>query len=133
MSIKLYFNSEDASQIAIGAFAMAMPIAFTQEAWVMAETLPLGNVFLLCTLSLIFLSHYTYFSLFQSNIKQRVASYIIRIFIAYLITLIVVLMILIALNKFPFISDPILSVKRLFIIAMPASLGAIIVDSFDKE
>jgi hypothetical protein len=28
--MKLYFNSEDASQIGIGAFAMSMPIAFRQ-------------------------------------------------------------------------------------------------------
>lgn len=133
MSIKLYFNSEDASQIGIGAFAMSMPIAFTQEAWSMAETLPLGNLFLLGVLSLFFLTIYTYFSLFQSDIKQRVASYIIRIILAYLITLFVVFLILIALNKFPLIHEPALAFKRLIIIAMPASLGAIIVDSFDKE
>ncbi len=133
MSIKLYFNSEDASQIAIGAFAMAMPIAFTQEAWQMAETLPLINLVLLALLSLFFLTHYTYFSLFQSDIKYRVFSYVVRIFLAYFITLIVVGLILLALNKFPIQSEPWLALKRLVIIAMPASLGAIIVDSFDKE
>lgn len=133
MSLKLYFNSEDASQIAIGAFAMAMPIAFTQEAWTMAETLPLANLILLCGLSLFFLTHYSYFSLFQSNIKHRVMSYIIRIVLAYVITLFVVCLVLLALDKFPIIQQPFIALKRLIIIAMPASLGAIIVDSFDKE
>ncbi|WP_339721086.1 DUF2391 family protein [uncultured Paraglaciecola sp.] len=133
MSAKLYFNSEDASQIAIGAFAMSMPIAFTQEAWKMAETLPLTNLILLCGLSLFFLTHYTYFSLFQSNIKYRVASYIIRIVLAYLITLVVVCLVLLALDKLPIIEQPEIALKRLVIISMPASLGAIIVDSFDKE
>ncbi|MGS2719046.1 DUF2391 family protein [Paraglaciecola aestuariivivens] len=131
--MQLYFNSEDASQIAIGAFAMAMPIAFTQEAWKMAETLPIANLILLALLSLFFLTHYTYFSLFQSDIKHRVTSYCVRIFLAYFITLIVVGLILLALNKFPIYDTPLIAIKRLIIIAMPASLGAIIVDSFDKE
>lgn len=29
----LHFNLEDASQIAIGAFALAVPISFSEEAW----------------------------------------------------------------------------------------------------
>jgi hypothetical protein len=31
------------------------------------------------------------------------------------------------------ITEPIIAIKRLIIITMPASTGAIIVDSFDKE
>jgi hypothetical protein len=31
------------------------------------------------------------------------------------------------------ITEPIIAIKRLIIITMPASMGAIIVDSFDKE
>lgn len=130
---KLYFNIEDGSQIAIGAFAMAMPIAFTQEAWNMAETLPLGNLLLLALLSLFFLTQYAYFSLFQSNIKYRMFAYLIRIGMAYLITLFVVSLVLLALNKFPVMDEPLIALKRLIIIAMPASLGAIIVDGLDKE
>ncbi|WP_158970715.1 DUF2391 family protein [Paraglaciecola sp. L3A3] len=130
---KLYFNLEDISQISIGAFALAMPIAFTQEAWNMAETLPSLNLWLLSVLSLIFLTQYTYFSLFQANIKYRVLGYLVRIALAYSITLFVVALVLLALNKFPIISEPILALKRLIIVAMPASLGAIIVDGMDKE
>lgn len=129
----LYFNSEDASQIAIGAFAMSMPIAFTQEAWQMAERLPLLNLLFLCSLSLIFLTLYTYYSLFQGNVAHRIASYLIRIVTAYIITLVVVACVLFALDKFPLFYDPVIALKRLVIIAMPASLGAIIVDGLDKE
>lgn len=133
MSIKLYFNKEDASQIAVGAFAMSMPIAFTQEAWQMAENLPLFNLALLATISLSFLTMYTYYSLFQGNISHRLLGYIVRIIVAYVITLSVVALVLVALDKFPIITDPTLALKRLVIISMPASLGAIIVDSLDKE
>jgi hypothetical protein len=41
--------------------------------------------------------------------------------------------VLLALDKLPLWDDPILAFKRMILIAMPASMGAIIVDSFDKE
>jgi len=59
--------------------------------------------------------------------------FIFRIIIAYLITLIVVALVLTALNQFPITTMPDIAIKRVIIVAMPASLGAIIVDSLDKE
>jgi hypothetical protein len=37
------------------------------------------------------------------------------------------------LDKFPLLTEPAIALKRLIVITMPASMGAIIVDSFDKE
>jgi len=71
----LRFNLEDLSQIAIGSFALAVPISFSEEAWRFGETLP----------------------------------------------------------KFPILTDPLIALKRMIVITMPASMGAIIVDSLDKE
>jgi len=45
----------------------------------------------------------------------------------------VVGLVLFALNKLPIIDNPILAFKRIIVITMPASMGAIVVDSFDKE
>jgi uncharacterized membrane protein len=131
--MKLYFNTEDASQIAIGAFAMAMPIAFTQEAWDMALTLPWLNLLLFAVLSICFLSFYAYYSLFQGAVKNRVRSYVVRVGLAYAITLLVVALVLLALDKLPIMDDPMVAFRRLIIVSMPASIGAIIVESFDKE
>ena len=104
--MNLNFNSEDASQVAIGAFALAVPISFSEEAWKLGETLPLINLFLF---------------------------FLIRIVIAYLIAALVVSLVLIALNKFPLLAEPAIALKRLVVITMPTSMGAIIADSFDKE
>lgn len=131
--MNLSFNLEDASQVAIGAFALAVPISFSEEAWTLGETLPLLNILMLLFLSITFLSFYTYGSLFQANIKYRIPVFLIRIVIAYFIAALVVALVLIALDKFPLLSEPIIALKRLIIITMPASMGAIIVDSFDKE
>jgi uncharacterized membrane protein len=129
----LSFNLEDASQVTVGAFALAVPISFSEEAWRMGETLPLLNLSILMSMSLIFLAFYTYQNVFQGDIKNRVFVYIARILIAYGITALVVGLILFSLNKFPFFEHPLIALKRLIIIGMPASMGAIIVDSFDKE
>ncbi|MCC2617584.1 TIGR02587 family membrane protein [Aestuariibacter halophilus] len=131
--MNLFFNTEDASQIAIGAFAMALPIAFSQEAWDMAVRLPTINLILLVLLSLVFVAHYAYFSLFQGAVEYRWGSFVLRIVIAYGITLVVVACVLFCLDKLPLLEEPVVALRRAVIIAMPASLGAIIVDSLDKE
>lgn len=133
MKINLNFNREDASQIAIGAFALAVPISFSEEAWKLGESLPMVNLALVFLLSIIFLAFFAYESVFQGNIRFRVFVFISRIAIAYIIASLVVMLVLVALDKFPVLSEPALAIKRLIIIAMPASMGAIIVDSFDKE
>ena len=129
----LSFNLEDASQIMIGAFALAVPISFSEEAWRLGETLPVLNLMLLVTISIVFLSVYSYYSVFQGDIKHRKFTYVSRIVIAYSLTLVVVALVLLAINKLPLITETSVAIKRLIVIMMPASMGAIFVDSFDKE
>jgi len=130
---KLYFNLEDIGQITIGAFALAVPISFSQEAWDLGETLSWYNLTLIFILSVSFLALFAYQSIFQGSVSNRITVYIFRVFAAYIFTLIVVALLLFALDKFPLLDDPITAIKRLIIVAMPASMGAIIVDSIDKE
>ena len=131
--MNLSINSEDISQIAVGAFALAVPISFSEEAWRMGETLPVFNLLLVFLLSISFLGVYAYYSVFQGKVSKRYHIFLLRIFIAYTIAALVVALVLLALNKFPIIDEPVIATKRLILIAMPASMGAIVVDSFDKE
>lgn len=131
--MNLNFNTEDASQVTIGAFSLAVPISFSEEAWKLGETLPFENLILLFALSVIFLSFFAYESIFQGNVRYRIPAFITRIIIAYVIAALVVAMVLVSINKFPLISEPYVALNRLVVITMPASMGAIIVDSFDKE
>lgn len=131
--MKLNFNLEDASQVIIGAFTLAVPISFSEEAWDLSKTLPLENVVMLFIISIIFLGFFAYQSVFQSDVKRRMSAFILRIVIAYLLTIFVVALVLFALDKLPLQTEPLLAFKRLILIAMPASMGAIVVDSFDKE
>lgn len=131
--MKLRINTEDIIQIAIGAFALAVPISFTEEAWKMSITLPFFNLLLVFVLSVTFLGIYAYYSVFQTQVSKRYDIFVLRIFIAYFISALVVALVLLALNKLPIIDEPVIALKRLILIAMPASMGAIVVDSFNKE
>jgi len=131
--MKYSFNMEDVSQVCVGAFALAVPISFSEEAWQLGVTLPITNLLLLMSLSLSFLGVYAYQSVFQGNIKHRIPVFVFRIVIAYFLAALVVAMVLLALDKLPFFEEPVLSLKRIIVITMPASMGAIVVDSFDKE
>ncbi|WP_084144591.1 DUF2391 family protein [Ferrimonas kyonanensis] len=131
--MKYSFNFEDASQIFVGAFALAVPISFSEEAWRLGETLPIINLSMLFSLSVVFLTLYTYESVFQRNVSERKLVFILRIVVAYLITAMVVMLVLFCIDKLPLLSEPLVALKRVIIISMPASMGAIVVDSFDKE
>ncbi|MDF4956938.1 DUF2391 family protein, partial [Vibrio parahaemolyticus] len=124
---------EDASQVLVGAFALAVPISFSEEAWRLGESLPMANLLMLLSLSVIFLSFFAYQSVFQSHIKNRVSIFIFRVVIAYLIAAVVVALVLFCLDKLPLMNEPLVAIKRVIVITMPASMGAIVVDSFDKE
>ncbi|MBU2880854.1 DUF2391 family protein [Psychrosphaera sp. B3R10] len=127
------FNLEDASQVFVGAFALAVPISFSEEAWRLGETLPWVNLFFLFCLSMMFLGLFAYQSVFQQDISHRVSTFVFRILIAYVISAFVVALVLMCIDKLPIVDSPVLAFKRIVVITMPASMGAIIVDSFDKE
>jgi uncharacterized membrane protein len=131
--MNLSFNLEDASQVAIGAFALAVPVSFSEEAWKLGETLPIVNLLAIFALSIFFLGLFAFESVFQGNIKYRIPVFLWRIAIAYIVAALVVSLVLFALDKFPLFSETAIAIKRLIVITMPASMGAIIVDSFDKE
>ena len=99
------FNMEDASQVFVGAFALAVPISFSEEAWRLGETLPFRNLSMLFILSVIFLTLFTYQSVFQKDVKSRVAVFIFRIAVAYLITAFVVGLVLLCLEKQQFLAS----------------------------
>ncbi len=124
---------EDLSQVIIGSTVLSVPIAFTEEAWNLSKTIPFLNLGIIVLLTLIFIGLYAWKGIFQGKVKNRMATYIKRVLIDYGVTLIVVIIVLFALNKLPLFSDPLIAIKRIIIIAFPASMGAIVVDSFDKE
>ena len=126
-------NSEDIIQVVVGASALTVPEAFSEESWRLSETLPLFNIIILLLLSLLFIGLYSIQGIFQGNVKHRYYDLILRTLVDYGVTLIVVFIILFALNRMPFLDEPIIALKRIILLSFPASMGGVIVDGFDKE
>jgi len=125
-------NFEDISQIVIGASVMAIPIAFSEELWEFGETLPTFNIIMLAILSIAIQFFYTYFSIFEGK-EKRHFNIVFRVCLNYILTFLTVGIILFALNRLPLSLDILVGLKRMIILSFPASLGAVIVDGFDKE
>ena len=133
MSQPSAFNAEDAIQLSVGSFILAVPVSFSEEAWSLGLTLPLQNLVLLVLLSWLFLGIYAHQSVFQGDVAGRVWVFLSRVFVAYMVAVLVVALVLASLDKLPVISDPITAIRRIIVISMPASMGGIIVDGLDKE
>ena len=111
-----HFNREDASQVAIGAFALGVPISFSEEAWRLGVTLPALNLAIIFGLSVVFLSFFAYQSVFQGDIKHRVPVFLFRIVVAYTIAAVVVALVLLSLDEFPLFTEPATALRRLVVI-----------------
>jgi len=127
------FNKEDLFQVIIGSAALTLPVAFSEESWELSQTLPWFNIGLIFLLSMLFINLYSVNSIFSGQINHRLSHFILRTIIDYMITLFVVFIILLAINRMPIISEPIIALKRIIILSFPASMGGVIVDSLDKE
>ena len=126
-------NFEDVIQVVVGASALAVPVAFSEESWNLSRTLPIQNIVFLIFLSVSFMGLYSFHSIFQGDIKYRLTIFIYRNILDYGLTLLVVFIVLLALNRMPIISETTVAIKRVIILSFPASMGAVVVDSFDKE
>lgn len=126
-------NFEDIIQVIVGASALSVPVAFSEEAWDLGRTLPITNIFFLVVLSLLFINLYSIHNIFQGNVRNRMFSYVSRTVIDYAITVMVVFTVLLVLDHLPILAEPIVAIKRVVILSFPASMGAVVVDSFDKE
>ncbi|MBF0586235.1 DUF2391 family protein [Prosthecochloris sp. N3] len=126
-------NFEDIGQVIIGAAALSVPIAFSEESWHFGQTLPPANLFVIVLLSLGFIMLFAYQSIFQGRVSGRIPAFLFRSALDYLITLAVVAIVLLALDRLPLLQDPSLALKRMIVISFPASMGAVVVDAFDKE
>tara|TARA_B110000305_G_C19246854_1_gene542769 strand:- start:75 stop:473 length:399 start_codon:yes stop_codon:yes gene_type:complete len=126
-------NLEDVIQVSVGASAFAVPVAFSEESWNLSRTLPWCNVAFIVFISLLFVALYAYQVIFQGEVKHRLGGFVTRILVDYMITALIVFIILIALNRMPILSEPIIALKRIIVLSFPASMGGVVIDGLDKE
>jgi uncharacterized membrane protein len=127
--IMLEFNVRDILQVSIGAALLAIPVSLSEEAWTLAEVLPDKNIMLISLTSVILISIFVYFNFYKITLKGYVFDFIKRVVGTYLISLIIVALILTLIQKCPWGVDNILALRRIIIVAFPASMSATLSDT----
>ena len=66
------FKPRDIFQIIIGAYLLAVPVAFTEEVWVLSEELPMKNIYMVAGMSFFFIACFVYYNFYRFNIKGNI-------------------------------------------------------------
>ena len=127
--LKVELKIRDILEVIVGASILAIPVAFTEEVWNMGEDLHWLNIIALSAISLLFLGSFIYYSSYRKRLKWFRKEYYKRIFLTYFLSILVVGLLLLIVDKAPFFTDFDLALKRTIIGAFPASMSATVTDS----
>lgn len=123
------FHFRDLLQVIVGATVLAIPLAFTEETWKLGAELPFLNVIALALISLLFIAGFVYSNFYRFNFKNNKSEYFTRVFTTYFCSLIIVGIILTLIHKCDWQNDYLTAIKRIIIVAFPASMSATISDT----
>lgn len=127
--IMVEFRPRDLMQVVVGASILAVPVAFTEETWNLGAELPLRNVLGLTGMSMLFIGFFVYFNFYRYLLKNHALEFIKRILAIYVFSLLVVGVLLTLIQRCPWGTDSLLALKRILIVAFPASMSASISDT----
>jgi uncharacterized membrane protein len=127
--VMVEFRPRDLMQVVVGASVLAVPVAFTEETWSLGEELPFLNVMMLSTLSMIFIGLFVYLNFYRYMLRANIGQYVKRVFSIYFFSLLVVGVLLTIIQRCPWGADNIIALKRILIVAFPASMSAALSDS----
>ena len=123
------FKFRDFFQIVAGASLLMVPVAFTEEVWNLSEQLPIRNILWLVLLSVATISLFVYFNFYRNNFKGQIINYLKRTITTYVVALTVAGIFLTIIDKCPWGVDNIIAIKRIILVAFPASMGGTISDT----
>ncbi len=123
------FRPRDLMQVVVGASVLAVPVAFTEETWNLGEELPLSNVLILSGLSVIFIGLFVYLNFYRYMFRAHIWEYAKRVVSIYFFSLLVVGTLLTIIQRCPWDASNMIALKRILIVAFPASMSASLSDS----
>ena len=127
--LMLEIRFKDVCQILVGATALSVPTAYAQEAWTLADELPLVNVIGIVLLSLTLVAFFVYFVFYRGHFRGYGTEFVTRVLVVYVLTFIVSAVVLWLIQKFPITTDPITAIKRAVFVSLPGCFSATVVDS----
>lgn len=127
--VMVEFYPRDMVQVAVGSAILAIPVAFTEEVWNLGVSLPLKNVLLISALSIFFIAIFVYYHSYKNQLKQHLWQYSKRVIVTYVFSMLIVGVLLTIVQIAPWQADWLVAVKRIILVAFPASLSATVVDT----
>ena len=122
------FFLHDLVQVIIGATLLAIPVGFTQEVWNFSAELPAINVWGIFIVSILFIGIFTYYHYHSISVKKHWGTFVKRVSLTYITSFIVVCILLVLIGKASLYGDLVVSLKRVVIVSLPASMSAALAD-----
>ncbi|MDA1335032.1 MAG: DUF2391 family protein [bacterium] len=122
------FKPGDFLQIIVGSTLLAVPVMFTEEVWILGQSLSLERIIAINILSMIFISLFVYYNFYRFQLRGSVSHFIKRIFFTYAASFAVVGVLMMIIGKAPWMTDWVLAYKRVVLVALPASMSAAVAD-----
>ena len=91
--------------------------------------MPMLNALLISVFSAVFVGLFVYIKFYRGQLREHLKLYSCRVISTYLVTLAVAFVLLALLQKLPLSDEPATALKRIFLVAFPASFSATVVDS----
>lgn len=123
------FRLRDAIQTVVGASILAVPAAYTEEAWNLGRDLPTANIAAIAVLSILFIASFVYFNFYKSYISEYRMQFVIRVLGTYAVSFAVVAILLTLIGQCPWGVDNALALKRIVVVTFPASMSATVTDA----
>ncbi len=121
-------RARDLMQIVVGSVLLAIPVGFTEEVWRLGQELSSVSIFWFALFSLTFIAVFVYSNLYHNHLKGYEFEYIKRVLAVYIISLTVVGIFMTLIGKCPWGIDTAVAIKRIIIVAFPASMSATLSD-----
>lgn len=117
------------SEIPIRSATPAFPVKITEEMRNVGTGLSAVSALMIFDISLLVLAWFVSHSFYQSNLSDRTGEFSLRVTNVYAVTLAVSALTLDLFGQFPLLKEPAVAIKRMIIVALPASFCATVVDS----
>ena len=125
------FHINDLSEIIVGSVLLAFPVAITEEVWNLGKELSGWSAIAIVIASMVFIAWFCYHAYYQSILETHWQEFLLRTTTVYTVTLVVAAVILVLFSQFPLITESAVAIKRMIIVALPASFCATVVDSIN--
>ncbi|MDJ0866518.1 MAG: DUF2391 family protein [Myxococcota bacterium] len=122
-------KSADLIQILVGAAVLSVPVSLTEEAWNLAEQLSTARIGVLAGVSLGLIAAFVYCNFYRHHLREHLGAYVTRVLLTFAASFFVAGLLLTLLDRCPWGTDDVLALKRIVIVAFPASMSAALSDS----